>query len=184
MTQQRIGFRLVHALAAMSHDMPGDTDDRAVGRDIVDHDRAAADLGVGADGDAAEHRRTHAHGHPVLDGGMTLTCLLTGAAERDALIEHDVIADDGGLADDDTAAVVYEEAAAYLGGRMDLDAGGETRELREPTRETLHVMLPQPVLPAMVPYRMQAGIGQDDRGRRRARGIPVLRRLYVLYHLL
>ena len=55
-------------------------------------------------------------------------------AEGDAVVEHDVVADDRGLADDDAHAVVDEEAAADRGAGMDLDAREEPHELRAEPR--------------------------------------------------
>ena len=57
-----------------------------------------------------------------------------GAAERDALIERDVAADDGGLADDDARGVIDEEPAAQQRAGVDIDAGKEAGELRKEPR--------------------------------------------------
>ena len=67
--------------------------------------------------------------------GVPLAVLLAGAAERDALVERDVVADDRRLADDHAHAVVDEEALADGGAGVDLDAGEEARDLGEPARE-------------------------------------------------
>ena len=57
------------------------------------------------------------------------------AAERDAVIERHVIADLGGLADDDAGAVIDEEAVSDRRARMDIDIGekaGQTRTAAAP----------------------------------------------------
>ena len=72
----------------------GDADHRAVGRHVVDDHRAAADLAAVADGDVAEHRGADADDDAVLERRMALAGLLAGAAERDALVERHVVADD------------------------------------------------------------------------------------------
>ena len=54
---------------------------------------------------------------------MTLAGLVAGAAERDALVEHAVVAHDGSLANNDAHGVVDKEALADLRGGMNLDAG-------------------------------------------------------------
>jgi len=50
-------------------------------------------------------------------------------AERDALIELHVVADEARLADDDAGAMVDEEALADARARVDVDAGARVRLL-------------------------------------------------------
>ncbi len=64
---------------------------------------------------------------PFADGRVTLAVLLAGAAERDALVEGYVVADDRSFTDDHAHAVIDEEAAADLRAGMNLDAGKEAR---------------------------------------------------------
>ena len=93
---------------------------------------------------------------------MALAGLVTGAAERDALVEHAVVAHDGGFADDDAHGVVDKEALADLCGRMNLDAGDVAGDLREHTGERAMSMLPEPMLGYVVPLGVQARIGKED----------------------
>jgi len=65
---------------------------------------------------------------------MTLAVLLTRAAERHALIECHVIADDSGLSDDDAITVVDKEILADLRARVDFDACLAHGALRDPPR--------------------------------------------------
>ena len=60
---------------------------------------------------------------------MALAGLVTGAAERDALVKHAVVAHDGGFADDDPHGVVDKEVLADLCGGMNLDAGDVAGDL-------------------------------------------------------
>ena len=62
--------------------------------------------------------------------GMPLARLLARAPEGDALIDGDVLADLGGLADDHPRSVVDEQPFAESGSRVDLDAGEQTSDLR------------------------------------------------------
>ena len=93
---------------------------------------------------------------------MALAGFVAGAAERNALVEHAVVAHDGGFADDDAHGVVDKEMLADLCSGMNLDAGDVAGDLREHTGERAMSMLPQPVLGHMVPLGVQAGVGQED----------------------
>ena len=93
-----------------------------------------------ADGDAAQNGRAGVDHHVVLDDRMARMALLQRAvgirrealgAQRDGLVDAHALADDGGLADHHAGAVVDEEAAADLRARVDVDAGGRMRNLRD-----------------------------------------------------
>src|SRR5215210_8157876 len=108
-------------------------------RDGVREPDVAADDGAAADdGVAAQDRRARVDDHVVLDGRVALGVadelprgvLVEGeGAERDALVELDVRADDGRAADDDARAVVDEEAGADARARVDVDARPAVRVL-------------------------------------------------------
>ena len=74
------------------------------------------DLGPGADHHAVAQRR------------MALALVPGGAAERHAVIQGDVVADLGGLADHDAGAVVDEEAPADARAGMNVDIGQRARQ--------------------------------------------------------
>ena len=94
---------------------------------------AAADDAVVPDaGSAAEDRGAGVNDDAVADVGVALDALDEGpvladgealGAERDVLVELDVFADDGHLADHDAGAVVDEEVVADRGAGVDVDAG-------------------------------------------------------------
>lgn len=77
----------------------------------------AEDCGVSADEDI------------VADGWMAFALVFAGAAEGNVVEDHAVRADFGGFTDDDTYAVIDEEAFADLGAWMDFDASEETGDL-------------------------------------------------------
>jgi hypothetical protein len=60
---------------------------------------------------------------------MALAGLLAGAAERDTLVEGDMVADDRRFADHNSHTMVDEEATADLSAGMDFDAGDKAAEL-------------------------------------------------------
>lgn len=53
------------------------------------------------------------------------------SAKGDRLINANPFADDAGLADDHAGAMVNEEARSDLRARMDVDAGGRMRDVRD-----------------------------------------------------
>ena len=73
--------------------------------------------------------------HAVLERGMALLAPRRGSSEGDALVEVAVLADDGGLADDDAHAMVDEAAPPDARRGVDLDAGDEAVQVREQARE-------------------------------------------------
>ena len=153
---------LEHAAAVALDDASRHANNGAVVGDILNDDRVAADLDVVADADVAEHLGARAHGDVVAQGGVALAGLVAGAAERNALVEHAVVAHNGGLADDDAHGVVDKEVLADLCGGMNLDAGDVAGDLREHTGERAMAMLPEPVLGHVVPLGVQARIGKED----------------------
>ena len=76
---------------------------------------------------------------------MTFAVFVAGAAEGHALIEGDVVANDGGFSDDHARAVVDEHAAAEDGAGMDFDSGEEARALGEHPRDEAEFGSPEAV---------------------------------------
>ena len=94
--------------------------------------------------------------------GWRLILAERAAAERHAVVDHDVVADLGGLADDHAHAVVDEEPPADGRAGMDLDAGEEPGQLGDqPGREPQRRVSPQPVRQPVEPDRVQAGVGEE-----------------------
>ena len=112
---------LEHAAAVALDDAPGHAHDGAVVGHVLDDDRVAADFDVVANVDVAKHLGARAHRDIVAQGGVTLAGLVAGAAERDALVEHTVVAHDGSLANNDAHGVVDKEVLADLRGGMNLN---------------------------------------------------------------
>ena len=153
---------LEHAAAVALDDASRHARDGAVVGHVLNDDRVAADLDVVADADVAEHLGARAHGDVVAQGGVAFAGLVAGTAERDALIEHAVVAHNGGLADDDAHGMVDKEVLANLRGGMNLDAGDVAGDLREHAGERAMTVLPEPVLGHVVPLGVQARIGKED----------------------
>src|SRR3546814_20829237 len=101
-----------------------------------------------------------------------------GAAERDALIDRDIVADLGGLADDDAETMIDEEVPADLRARMDVDRGQETRQVIDEAREEEQPRFEQPVRDAVHTAREQPRIETHFPARTR-RWLPRLNRLQI-----
>ena len=91
-----------------------------------------------------------------------LAGLLAGTTQGDALVDHAVVADDGGLPHDDAHAVVDEKAPADLGAGVDLDAELAAAARRKPAGQAMVAAGPEPVLAAIRPDGPQARGVEDD----------------------
>ena len=89
------------------------------------------------------------------------------------MVERAVVADLGGLADDDTHAVIDEETPADSGAGVDLDAGQETANVRQKARKPSQPPAPEPVRHAMEQQRMETRIAGDDLEARARGGVAV-----------
>ena len=144
-----------------------DTGLRVRGHGLGD-ERVAADDGVCADdGLAAEDGRAGVDRGVVADGGVALAghgmaVARAERAERHALIELDVVADDRRLADDDAGAVVDEEILADLRTGVDVNAGRAVGVLAHDARDERNLALIELVRHAVDEDRVQAGVGEDD----------------------
>src|ERR1700676_409803 len=95
-------------------------------------------------------------------GRVTFAFLFASSSQRHPLVKRDIIADDGGLADDRPHAVVNEETVSYFCSGMDLNASEQPRELRIKPRQKAHVVTPQPVAQVMRPDRLQSRIAGEN----------------------
>ena len=159
--------------------MPGDADDSGVCRYVGDDDGAGADLGVLADRHITDDLGAGTHDDVVLQRRMPLGPPCARAAQRHALEEVAVVADDRRLADDDTHTVVDEEALADLGARMDLDAGKEAPNVRYQPRRHLQPLLVQGVGDAVQLPGVKTRVGEHDLEVVDGGGIAPARRLDV-----
>ncbi|CAA7402854.1 unnamed protein product [Spirodela intermedia] len=90
-------------------------------RHVDEHQRARPDLSPCADPHVPQDRRAGAYQHAVADLGMPVADSLSRPAERDVMENGHVVADDGGLADDDPGGVVEEDPLADPRRRVDVD---------------------------------------------------------------
>ena len=147
-------------VAATRAALGGDAHGDAVRGNVLGYHGIGADSGAFPDGDRPEDFGTRADGDIVTDRGVAFGLGEDLAAEGDAVVEHDTVANLGGFADDDAHPVVNEEAAADGGAGVDLHTREEARELRQDARWALDVAGPQCVGDAVHPDGVKAGI--DD----------------------
>src|SRR5581483_8642585 len=163
------GRVIADALSVAPDDTARNATDRTVGRNVLVDDGVGPDPAVVSDGDGAEDFGAHADQDPIADGGVALDFLQAGASERHLMVHQHVVADHRRLSDDDPHPVINEEAPSNGRARMNLDARKEGAELRDPARQQLTAMLPQPVGEPMGPEGVQAGVEQRFPGVARGR---------------
>lgn len=118
------------ALAIPEHDMAGYPDNGGIVRNIPKHYRSRADSRVLADDDVPQNLGPATDNHPIADCRVAFALVQAGATKGDALIDSDVVANLGRLADYHSHAVIDEKPAADAGSRMYFNAGEKTRNLR------------------------------------------------------
>ena len=82
-------------------------------RHIPGHHAVCADAHIVADGHIADDLGAGADEDVIPNGGMALAGILTRTAKRYALIKRAVVANFGGLTDNNARAVVYKQILAY-----------------------------------------------------------------------
>src|SRR5271156_1493288 len=119
------------------------------------HDRTRTDPAVPSNRNVAENFRSSTDYDLILNGRMSLATLLASATERDALIQSHIVAHDRSLANNHSQAMINEQPPANFGSRMYFYAGQEARHLRQPARKQIETMVPEPVIDAVEPHRVQ-----------------------------
>lgn len=130
---------------ALADDLPGHPDHHRARRDGLDHDGIGADPAVLADLDRTEDLGPGADDHAVTDGGMAFPANHATAAESDAVIDRDVVADLRGFSDHHAGRVVDEHASTDDGTGVDIYTGQDASEFGSCPREQPGATLPQPV---------------------------------------
>jgi len=128
-------------------------------RHVLDDDGVGPDARVRPDGDRPEDLCPRADDDVVFQRWMALHLDQVNAAQGDVMVEQDVVADLGRLADDRAHAVVDDKAAADARAGVDFDAGEEAAELRHEAAEKVKVPPPQAVGQAVKPERVQPWVG-------------------------
>ena len=166
-----LGALLPGARAHLRRNADGD----AVGGDVLGHHRIGTDGGALTDGDRPEHLRPSPDNNAVLQGGVALRLCQHLPTQGHPVIEHAVIADFGGLPDDDAHAVVDEEPSPDGGPGVDFHTAGEPGNLGEGAGQELVPVDPQLMGDPVCPDRVQAGVHDEDLQRATGGRIVLLR---------
>ena len=137
-------------------------DSGAVFRNVGEHHGVGGNLDVAADVDGAEHLGTCTNHDVVTQCGVALALVFAGAAQRHALIQQAVVADDGGFADDHAHAVVDEQTFSDLCAGVDLDACLVSGTLGDDACDGEPFVLVEPVGTAVAAHRFQTGVRQQN----------------------
>ena len=105
--------------------------------------------GAMPDADVAQHGGVCANHHAVADFRMAVAAFFARTAEGDAVQQRNVVAEDGGFADDDACAVVKHDAAPENGGGMDVYAEHFAGAVLQEIGKRAAVVFPQPVVDAV-----------------------------------
>jgi hypothetical protein len=125
-----------------------------------------------APGGTSEHLGAAAHDHAAPQRGMALGAFgERGAAERDALVDRASVTHLGRLADHHAHAVVDEHVVPDRGPRMDLDAGGKARQMRDEPARDVPAARPAGMGDAVQQQRVQARITGEHLPRRTRSGV-------------
>ena len=154
--------------------------DGGAGRNGMGDEHVGTDDRVPADDcTAAQNGRAGVDGHMVFDGGMTLlaTETLTAAggerAQGNALVDLHVIANSGGLTDDDAGTMVNEEILAHSGAGVDVDTGNGVGMLGHDSGQHGNPHGVQNVGQTVDSDGIQTGIAVDDLIHAESRGVAL-----------
>lgn len=145
---------------------PDDTrrnpDHRTTLRYGMDDHRSRSDLYVVSELDVSQDGGARSNHHPIANRRMPFTPLVAGTAQRDALIQQNVVAHFGRFTNYHAGSVIDEKALADLSARMNLNACYDSRALRYESRHNVAFVPVEPVRNAVEQDRMQAGIAKQD----------------------
>src|SRR3990167_8998071 len=182
-----LGNRLTLGLlliVSLDDDSPWDADRRGTRRHLFSHHSIGANLRARADRERPQHLGTSTNHDAIFQRRVTLTFVPAGATKGHPLIKGDVIADFGGLTDDNAHAVIDKEASTDLRARMDFDASHPAAEVRHPARQPLPATPPQCMRHAMQPDCMQPRIASDHLKGITRRRVAMKYALDILLHTL
>ena len=144
------------------HHTPGHADHGGViGHRPNDHG-ARAYFYVIADVDVAEDFRSGADDDAIAQRGVTFARILSGAAERDALVYEYILSDLSRFADHNAHAVIDKKASADSCARVNFYAGQAARELADDAGQSEPSGQVEAVCEAVEQDGVKAGITQQD----------------------
>ena len=126
-------------------------------------DGIGSDARAFADRESAQNFRAGADNNAAFKRGMALFAFVKScSAQRHALINRAVVANHGGFANDNAAAVINEYPASEDGSGVNFDSGQRAAQMRNKTAKPLPVSDPQTVRQTMYDNGVQAGVAGND----------------------
>src|SRR5215469_3911117 len=171
----RIGLK--HRLAVRRRPPAGDlprrvADHRGAVGNFAEDDGGRADAGALADAERSKYLRVRTDNNAVAEGRMTLFLTQRGPAERHALIKRAVVADFGGLADNNPHAMINEYAAADASAGVNFNPSQHPADVRSEPPCQKPTSLPQEMSEAMPDQGVEPGIAQHHFEAGPGGGIP------------
>src|SRR5690606_10015423 len=118
-----------HPHAIRHDDFARYADDRRISRDIDQNDRACPDFAIFTDCNGTEHFRPRSDKYIIAESRVALSFFLASPAQRNTLIQCDIIADFTRFSYDDSHAMVDEETPDDRRARMDFNACEKAADL-------------------------------------------------------
>ena len=155
-------LELVARLFVHSYDSSWNSDhSRIIGNWLYNY-RACANFYIVSDNNISQDLGSGPNDDVISDRRMPLPLFLTGAAERDVLIDENAVSDFRGFTDNYAHPVVNEKPATDPGAWMDLDSSEETADLGDDARQKRDSGPIQPVCETVGKNRMKSGIAKYD----------------------
>ena len=157
----------------------GNADYRGMRRYMLQNDAAGTDFGTFADVDVAKNLRAGADEHATPDLRVAIAAFLTGPAQRNVLQHRDVVADDGGFANDDTCSVVDENPASQARGWVNVDGKDRRATPLQDRRQMLPLLAPERMRRAVGDQRVKALVVEEGVDQSMRRRITLSRRQQI-----
>ena len=153
-----VQIKTIGGTALGCHHAAGNTDHGGTRRHGLYHHRVGGNAGAVTDADWTQNLGAGTHHHAIADCRVALAGMPGGAAQGDAVVERDVFANLGRLADHHAIAVVDKEACANARTGVDVDLRDAARHKRNPAWQIAPAARPQRMGDAVVGDGMHAGV--------------------------
>jgi hypothetical protein len=154
------------------HNMAGYPNDGGVVGHVGNHHGSRADTNIVANADGADDACSGANRHSLTEGWVAFRSPRTGSTKRHALIQVAILPEHRSLANDNTHAVIDEQALPYSRTRVDLDAGKRSSDVRDESRNDGNPLLFESMRNSIELKRVKSGIGENHLERATRGRIP------------
>ena len=113
---------------------------------------------------------------------MSFADILTRTAERNALINRNIIADNGCFADNRARAVVYKKSSSDLCAGVDFDSRSAHTSLRNHSCDKEQIVVIKPVRLSVASDRLISGVEQHNLNCRGCRRVTLPEAFYIFFY--